>query len=100
MNHPAVRDREVRASQDAMQIVKVQSALILADTIANTYEINDIPVEIRSAAEWLLNDKPEKYNCRTKLRIIRYLFPAAGRESIPCDRLPLAAHAAGHGHPQ
>jgi predicted AAA+ superfamily ATPase len=56
LDHPAVRDREFRALQDAMQIVKVQSALILADASADTFEINGIPVEIRSAAEWLVNE--------------------------------------------
>jgi predicted AAA+ superfamily ATPase len=56
LDHPAVRDREFRALQDAMQIVKVQNALILADSNADTIEINGIPVEIRSAAEWLLNE--------------------------------------------
>jgi predicted AAA+ superfamily ATPase len=56
LDHPAVRDREFRALQDAMQIVKVQNALILADANAETVEINGIPVEICSTAEWLLNE--------------------------------------------
>jgi len=56
LDHSAVRDREFRALQDAMQIVKVQSALILADASEDTFEINGIPVEIRSAAEWLVNE--------------------------------------------
>jgi hypothetical protein len=56
LDHPAVRDREFRALQDAMQSVKVQSALILTDSNAEPVEINGIPVEIRSAAEWLLNE--------------------------------------------
>jgi len=56
LDHPAVRDREFRALQDAIQIVKVQSALILADASEDTFEINGIPVEIRSAAEWLVNE--------------------------------------------
>ncbi len=56
LDHPAVRDREFRALQDAMQSVKVQSALILTDSNAEPVEINGIPVEIHSAAEWLLNE--------------------------------------------
>ncbi len=56
LDHPEIRDREFRALQDAMQIVKVQNALILADSNADTIEINGIPVEIHSAAEWLLNE--------------------------------------------
>jgi hypothetical protein len=51
-----VREREFRALQDAMQIVKVQSALILADVNADTVEIHGLSVKIRSAAEWLLNE--------------------------------------------
>lgn len=56
LDHPTVRDREFRALQDAMQSVKVQSALILTDSNAEPVEINGIPVEIHSAAEWLLNE--------------------------------------------
>jgi hypothetical protein len=56
LDYPAVRDREFRALQDAMQSVKVQSALILTDSNAEPVEINGIPVEIQSAAEWLLNE--------------------------------------------
>jgi predicted AAA+ superfamily ATPase len=56
LDHPAVREREFRALQDAMQIVKVQSALILADVNADTVEIHGLSVKIRSAAEWLLNE--------------------------------------------
>ena len=57
LDHPAVRDRELRALQEAMQNVKVQSALILTDAGENTIEIDGIPVKIRSAAEWLLMDE-------------------------------------------
>jgi predicted AAA+ superfamily ATPase len=56
LDHPAVREREFRALQDAMQSVKVQNALILADSNEEPIEINGIPVEIHSAAEWLLNE--------------------------------------------
>jgi predicted AAA+ superfamily ATPase len=56
LEQPAVRDREMRALQAAMQIVKVQSALILTEANADSLEINGTPVEIRSAAEWLLTE--------------------------------------------
>ncbi len=57
LDHPAVRDRELRALQEAMQIVKVRSALILADASENSIEINGIAVEVHSAAEWLLTEE-------------------------------------------
>ena len=56
LDHPAVREREFRALQDAIGSVKVQSALILADTDEKTIEINGVPVEIQSAAKWLMNE--------------------------------------------
>jgi hypothetical protein len=39
-----------------MQIVKAQSALILADANADSFEMDGTPVEIQSAAKWLLNE--------------------------------------------
>lgn len=48
------RDREVRALKDAIGTVKVQSALILSDSNEDSFEIDGIPVQIRSTAEWLL----------------------------------------------
>jgi predicted AAA+ superfamily ATPase len=54
LDHPAVRDREFRALQEAMRIVKVKSALILADASEDMVKINGTPVEIQSATQWLL----------------------------------------------
>ncbi len=51
---PATRDREIRALKDAIEIVKIQSALILADANEVPFEINGVPVHIQSLAEWLL----------------------------------------------
>ena len=51
----AIREREVHALSDAMTGVKVESALILSDANENSFEINGVPVEIRSVAEWLLS---------------------------------------------
>ena len=56
LSQPATRDREIRALGNAIQNIKVQNALILADANEDSFEINGIPVEIRSAAQWLLND--------------------------------------------
>ena len=56
MDNPAVREREFRALQDAIGSVKVQSALILADADEDPIKINGVPVEIQSAAKWLMNE--------------------------------------------
>ncbi len=55
LENPATREREVRALSDGIQGVKVESALILSDANENSFEINGITVEVRSAAEWLLS---------------------------------------------
>jgi len=55
LENPATREREVRALNDGIQGVKVESALILSDANENSFEINGISVEVRSAAEWLLS---------------------------------------------
>lgn len=56
LEQPAVRERELRALQDAIQNVNARSALILADANADSIEIGGVPVAIRSAAEWLLDE--------------------------------------------
>jgi predicted AAA+ superfamily ATPase len=56
MDSPAVREREFRALQGAIGSVKVQSALILADADEDPIRINGVPVEIQSAAKWLMNE--------------------------------------------
>jgi len=56
LNHPATREREIRALQYALQTLKAQSALILADANEDSFEINGSPVEIRSAAQWLIDN--------------------------------------------
>lgn len=55
LNNAATRDREVRALQDAIQVLKPKSALILTDANGKDFEIDRVPVSIRSAAEWMLN---------------------------------------------
>ncbi len=54
LENRATREREIRALESAMQQIKVQSALILSDSNENSFEINSVPVEIRSTAEWLI----------------------------------------------
>lgn len=51
---PDTRTRELRAIIEAIQTVKVKHALILSNRNENVQEVNGIPVEIRSTAEWLL----------------------------------------------
>jgi uncharacterized protein len=55
MNHASTREREVRALQDAVQILKPKSSLILTDANQKDIEIAGFPVRIRSVAEWMLN---------------------------------------------
>ncbi len=55
LENPVTREREIRALTDAVQAIKVESALILADANEDGFEINGIPTEIRSTAEWLLS---------------------------------------------
>lgn len=56
LNQPATREREVRSLEAAIQSLKAQSALILTDANEDAFEINGVPVEIRSAAQWLINN--------------------------------------------
>jgi len=55
LDNEATREREVRALKDAVRGLKVQQALILSDTNDTGFEIEGVPVEIRSTAEWLVN---------------------------------------------
>jgi predicted AAA+ superfamily ATPase len=55
LKNAVTRDREVRALQTAVPMLKPKSALILTDANEENFEINGIPVMVRSAAEWILN---------------------------------------------
>jgi predicted AAA+ superfamily ATPase len=55
LENPATREREIRALKDGMQGVKAESALILSDVNEDTFDVNGMAVEVRSAAEWLLS---------------------------------------------
>ena len=55
LNNAPTREREVRALQDAVQLLKPKNALILTDANQKNLEIAGATVRIRSVAEWILN---------------------------------------------
>jgi hypothetical protein len=55
MNEPGTRQRELRAIDAAVQNIKVEQALILCENNEEQQFVGDIPVSIRSIAEWLLD---------------------------------------------
>lgn len=57
LENPATREREVRALQDAIKGYSVTSALILADANEPGFVIHGIPIEVQSAAEWLVRGR-------------------------------------------
>jgi uncharacterized protein len=54
MENPSTRERELRALESAAFTLKANSALILTDKNQESIEMNNLRVEIRSTAEWLL----------------------------------------------
>ncbi len=55
LENPATRERELRALAEAVRSIKVKSAMILANSNEDGVEVNGVPVEVRSTAEWLLS---------------------------------------------
>jgi uncharacterized protein len=55
LNNASTREREVRALQDAVQLLRPEAALILTDANDSDFELAGVPVMVRSAAEWMLN---------------------------------------------
>ena len=55
LENPATRERELRALAEAVQTVKVKSAMILSNSNEDGFEVNGVPVEVRSTAEWVLS---------------------------------------------
>jgi predicted AAA+ superfamily ATPase len=53
LEHPATREREIRALADALKKVPARRALILADANEDGFKLGAMPVEVRSVAEWL-----------------------------------------------
>ncbi len=54
LENPTTREREVRALEDAIKGVNVSSALILSDANEPSFDTSGIPVEVQSAAEWMV----------------------------------------------
>ncbi|MEJ5198863.1 MAG: ATP-binding protein [Anaerolineae bacterium] len=54
MAQPTTREREVRALTDALRSLGLTHGLILADANAEPICQNDLTIEVRSLAEWLL----------------------------------------------
>jgi predicted AAA+ superfamily ATPase len=57
MNHPKTRERELRAIESASQHLKLEHVLVLSETNEPQEVVGGNPVEIRSIAEWLLDDE-------------------------------------------
>jgi hypothetical protein len=53
-DHPAPREREIRALVDAMGALNLSAGLILTDANAESVTQNGCTIKIRSLAEWLL----------------------------------------------
>ena len=50
------REREIRVLGAAIEHLNARHAMILSDANEDSLEINGVPVEIRSIAEWLIAD--------------------------------------------
>jgi len=55
LDNPAVRERELRALEDAMKTMPVESALILANTNHDDIKVGNNTVQVKSMAEWLVD---------------------------------------------
>jgi len=56
LENAATRARETRALADAVRTLNVSRGLILSDANAQPFEDNGLTIEIRSVAEWLMNE--------------------------------------------
>ncbi len=54
IEHPATREREIRALSDALRALNLTHGIILTDANLDPVEEDGITIEIRSMAEWLL----------------------------------------------
>jgi len=57
LENPATPEREVRALEDAIKGLNAHSALILTNASESSFEINGIPIEVQSVAEWMAKPK-------------------------------------------
>ncbi|HEX9013627.1 MAG TPA: hypothetical protein VF813_08930, partial [Anaerolineaceae bacterium] len=55
IENSATREREIRSLEDAVKSVKAQSALILSETNGDKFDLQGVPVEMRSIADWLVS---------------------------------------------
>lgn len=55
MNSKETRERELRALQKSCEIYPVKKCLVLTNRNEDPFHFNEVPVEIRSVAEWLLS---------------------------------------------
>lgn len=56
LENSATRERELRALEDAIQAMPVESALILSDASENDMVIGGVAVKIQSISEWLVKE--------------------------------------------
>jgi predicted AAA+ superfamily ATPase len=56
MENPVIRAREIRPLEDAVKSVKARSALILSETNGGKFDLQGVPVEMRSIADWLVTN--------------------------------------------
>jgi len=56
MDHPATREREIRALMDAMRAINLSKGMILSSSNMDSVTENGATITIRSLAEWLLEN--------------------------------------------
>lgn len=56
MDHPATREREIRALMDAMRAINLSNGMILSSSNMDSVTENSATITIRSQAEWLLEN--------------------------------------------
>jgi predicted AAA+ superfamily ATPase len=56
LENPATRTWETQAMAEAMQTLNLSRGLILSDANAQSVEDNGLTIDIRSVAEWLMNE--------------------------------------------
>ena len=56
IENPVTREREIRALHDSVTTLRATSALILSDANENSFDLDGVPVEVRSVSEWLVGE--------------------------------------------
>jgi len=67
LENPSTREREVRALEDAIKGLNVNNALILSDVNEPIFDINGLPVEVKSITEWMVKVNAMSLNSSTYL---------------------------------